>query len=45
VSQGTSAVGRVEPGTTFTWKVEGGQSAKGALNCKVANQTRTAVGT
>jgi len=45
VSQGTSAVGRVEPGTTFTWKVEGGQSAKGALNCKVANQTRTPLGT
>ena len=44
VSQGTSAVGRVEPNATFTWKVEGGVSAKGALSCKIANQTRNAVG-
>jgi len=43
VSQGTSAVGKVEPGATLTWKVDGGASAKGALSCKIENQTRNAV--
>jgi len=45
VSQGTTAVARVEQGETATWRLEGGTSARGALTCQVANPTRTAVGT
>ena len=45
VSQGSAGVGRVEPGGTATWRLEGGVSAKGALRCELRNVTRTAVGT
>lgn len=45
VSQATNAVARVEPGGTATWRLEGGESASGALRCEVDNVTRTAVGT
>jgi len=45
VSQATTAVARVEPNGTATWRSEGGVSAKGPLTCKLANVTRTAVGT
>jgi len=44
VSQGASVVGRVEPGATVGWRLEGGTSAKGALTCQVENAARTAVG-
>ena len=44
VSQGASVVARVEPGATVGWRLEGGTSAKGALNCQVDNAARTAVG-
>jgi len=36
-------VGKGDPGATLTWKVDGGASAKGALSCKIENQTRNAV--
>ena len=44
VSQGTTAVARVEPGATATWRLQGGVGAKGPLTCEIANPTRTAVG-
>ena len=43
VSQGTTAVAKVDPGATATWRLQGGVSAKGPLTCKLSNQTRTAV--
>ena len=45
VTQGTNAVARVDQGATATWKLLGAASARGPLTCKVANATRTAVGT
>lgn len=45
VSQGTTGVARVQPAETATWRLEGGNSAKGALTCQLKNTTRTAVGT
>lgn len=45
VSQASNVVARVEPGETATWRLEGGQSAKGALTCQVDNVARNAVGT
>ena len=45
VSQGSAAVGRVEPNGNARWELQGGLSAKGALTCEVSNVTRTAVGT
>jgi len=44
VSQSTTAVARVEPSATATWRSEGGLSARGPLTCKLSNVTRTAVG-
>jgi len=45
VTQATNGVARVEPNGTATWNTVGAASAKGPLTCKLANQTRTAVGT
>jgi hypothetical protein len=45
VSAAQGGVARVEPSQTATWNQEGTASAKGPLSCKLANQTRTAVGT
>jgi hypothetical protein len=45
VSQATNAVARVEQGATATWRVQGGESASGALSCEIDQVTRTAVGT
>ena len=45
VSQATNAVAKVDPGTTSTWRAEGGESAKGTLTCQIDNISRTAVGT
>jgi len=44
VSQATNGVGKVEAGSTSTWKAEGNASANGPLTCELANVTRTAVG-
>lgn len=44
VSEGTSAVGRVEAGGTANWDLTGGVSANGPLTCEVGNVTRNAVG-
>ncbi len=43
VSQATNGVARVDPGGTARWRAEGTTSANGALNCEVANVTRTAL--
>lgn len=43
VSQGTSAVAKVEPNVTATWTLQGATSANGPLTCKVSNVTRTAI--
>lgn len=45
VSSAGNAVANVAPGETATWRVEGGASARGPLQCEVSNVTRTAVGT
>lgn len=44
VSQTPNAVGRVEPGGTADWNVEGIARANGPLNCQVASPSRAAVG-
>lgn len=41
VSEGGASVGKVEPGATATFHVEGLSSATGPLSCKIANVSRT----
>ena len=43
VTDGGSAVAKVDPGTSATWHAGGAADAKGPLTCKVAGVTRTAV--
>jgi len=44
VSEATTGVGKVDPGASAIWRLEGGVSARGPLTCQVVNPTRTAVG-
>jgi hypothetical protein len=41
VSSGAASVGKVEPGATATFHLQGVTSAKGPLTCKVGTVTRT----